>query len=132
MAQRSETRQAIEVEGFVNYIDALDAVGDVQQASELAQWFVTKRHTESDNWWIHVYKACAQAILGRDEDALTGLERVTSSPRLPWEATLRDLQCFQRYKDEPRYEAVLEHVKSRRAALRRRLPETLQVHGVDL
>jgi TolB-like protein/DNA-binding winged helix-turn-helix (wHTH) protein/tetratricopeptide (TPR) repeat protein len=132
VAQRAETRQPVEVEGFVTFIDALDALGDVQQASELAEWFATKRHTESNNWWVHTYRACAQAIAGHDEDALAGLERLFNSPRLPWATTLRDLKCFGRYRDEPRYVAVLEHTASRRQALRARLPETLRKYGVEL
>ena len=132
LAQRAETRQAVEVEGFVTYLDALDMIGDVQQAAELAEWFTARRHTENDNWWIHVYMACAQAILGRDEAALAGLERVTTSPRLPWETALKDLQCFRRYQDEPRYEEVLASVAARRAEQRARLPATLREFGVSL
>ena len=130
-AQRAETRQPIEVEGFVTYIDALDSIGDVEQASELAEWFNTKPHTENDNWWIHVYKACSFAIAGNDEKALQEIERVTTSPRLPWASALQDLQCFERYQGEPRYEAVLEHTKSRRTKLRQRLPATLREFGVE-
>ncbi len=132
MTQRAEMRQPVELEGFVTYIDALDVGGDADQAMELAQWFTKRRHTESDNWWIHVYRACAFSILARDEDALNEFERVLDSPRLPWDATIKDLQCFQRYRDEPRYQAVLEHAAVRRADLRQRLPMTLAAHAVEL
>lgn len=132
LAQRMETRLAAEVEGFVVYVDALNARGDRQQASELAEWFDSKPHTESANWWIHVYRACLLSILRRDEEALVKLERVTSSPRLPWETTIRDMQCFQRYENEPRYQAVLAHIDSRRAELRQRVPKTLSAHKVEL
>lgn len=132
LAQRAETRQPIEVEGFVNYIDALHALGDLQQAVELAEWFNNKRHTESNNWWIHTYKACTQAIAGHDEDALASLEHIFKSPRLPWASALRDLKCFERFENEPRYAALLEHTKSRRWALQKRLPETLRQYGVEL
>ena len=132
LAQRAETRQPIEIEGFVYYFDALDALGDVQQAAELAEWFSNKPHTQSNNWWVHTYKACAQAIAGHDEDALAGLERVFTSPRVAWASALMDLQCFDRFADEPRYIAVLEYTESRRSTLRKRLPETLRQYGVEL
>ena len=131
-AQRAEIRQPIEVEGFVTYIDALDAIGDVQLASELAEWFIAKPRTENDNWWIHVYRACAQAIAGDDEAALTTISRVITSPRLPWATAIQDLQCFERYQDEPRYQAVLENAAARREKLRQKLPKTLRQFGVGI
>lgn len=132
LAPRAEVRQAIEIEGFVTYVDALDAIGDIQQASELADWFIMKPHTESANWWVHVYKACSLAIAGRDGEALAHLERVITSPRIVWDSTLHDMQCFRRYRDEPRYRAVVEHAKSRRSTLRQGLPATLSEFGVEL
>ena len=130
--QRSEIRQSIEIEGFVAYIDALDASGDGQQARELAEWFVSKRHTQSENWWVHVNRACSLAVLGNNDEALDSLERVTFSPRLPWDSAIRGSHCFEQYQDEPRYQAVLAQVDSRRAAIRQRLPTTLRAHVVDL
>jgi TolB-like protein/DNA-binding winged helix-turn-helix (wHTH) protein/Tfp pilus assembly protein PilF len=132
LAQRAEIRQAIEVEGFITYIDAVDEIGDIQQATELAEWYNNRPHTENDNWWVHVYTACSLSIAGRDEEALANLEQVIRSPRLVWDTTIRDLHCFQRYQDEPRYMTVLEQVKTRRSNLRQRLPETLRDYAVEM
>jgi|GEM_PF-1766654 len=131
-AQRSEVRQPLDIEAFVIYVDALDASGASKQASELAEWMESAQHTKSTNWWIHVQRACWLAVLGRDDLALQRIERVTSSPRLPWNTSLKDAHCFARYQDDPRYHEVLQQVDSRRQGLRERLPETLQAYSVVL
>lgn len=130
--QRAEIRQPVDIEAFVIYVDALDASGATSRATELAEWFESKRHTESDNWWIHVYRACSLAVLGRDDLALQRIERVTASPRLPWNSTLKDLRCFLKFQDEPRYHAVLDQIDLRRRKLRERLSETLREYAVAL
>ncbi len=131
-AARAEAKHPVDLEAFVTYVDALDASGASNQASELARWFESARHTKSDNWWIHVYRACALAVQGRDELALQSIERVTSSPRLPWDTTLKDSRCFARFQNEARYLAVLDQVDSRRRNLRERLSVTLSAYAVVL
>ncbi len=127
-----EARQAIDVEAFISYMDALNSAGQSAEARRLAEWFDRKPHTENRNWWVNVYRACSLAILEHHERALQKLETVTTSPRLPWNTALRDLQCFERYDNEPRYRAVLEQVESRRTRLREQLPNTLRTHNVVL
>ena len=132
LAQRVEIRQAVDVEAFVTYIDALDAGGDTARAQELAEWFYRKPHTSSPNWWIHLQLACTLSVMRRDELALAELEEIMSSPRVPWQSLLEDSRCLQRYKSEPRYLAVLDHVATRRADLQQRLAKTLEDHALEL
>jgi len=54
------------------------------------------------------------------------------SPRLYPLAMLRDLWCFQQYKDEPVYQDVLNDQVERRAALRQKLPDTLAEFGLSM
>lgn len=129
---RGETRQPIQVEGFIAYMDALNASGSTDEAIELAAWFESKPHTESANWWIHLHRACSLAILGRDDDALQRLEQVAKSPRLPWNAKLTGSGCFNRLRNTPRYQAVLTAVDERRSELRDQLSATLQSYDVSL
>ena len=128
---KRENRQALEVEAFVVYIDALDATGNTARARELAEWFYNWQHTTSANWWVHVKLACALAVLGRDDEALSRLERVVDSPRLIWDSTLKDMRCLQRYRDSDRYQAVLRAIDERRNRLLKQLPETLTAFGVS-
>ena len=73
-----------------------------------------------------MYEACGRSILGEDEVALETLERVEESPGLLWYPILVDSPCFQKFADEPRYQAVVQSVELRQKILRDRLPETLQ------
>jgi len=49
---------------------------------------------------------------------------------LPWMPLLLDSHCFQRFKNEPRYRAVVANVEQRQERLRERLPTTLREQGV--
>jgi hypothetical protein len=73
-----------------------------------------------------MYEACARSVLGEDELALEILERVVESPGLLWYPVLVDSPCFRKFKDEPRYQAVVQSVELRQKILRDRLPDTLQ------
>jgi hypothetical protein len=77
-------------------------------------------------WWPNLYEACGQSIVGEDELALETLERVVESPGLLWYPVLVDSPCFQKFEDEPRYQAVVQSVERRQEILRDRLPDTLQ------
>lgn len=127
-----ESRQPIDIEAFISYIDALDSVGQTAKAQELAEWFSNKSHVENDNWWVHVYLSCSLAVLGHDEIALQELERVNKSPRLPWDTVITDSPCFRRFADEPRYQAILGNVERRKKSLREQLPATLALYDVKL
>jgi TolB-like protein/DNA-binding winged helix-turn-helix (wHTH) protein/tetratricopeptide (TPR) repeat protein len=127
-----EARQALDVEAVVSYIDALDAVGQSTRAHEIANWWNHRAHTDNSNWWILIFRACPLAVSGFDDQALDLLVDVADSPRLPWESLIRDMPCFQRFADNPRYQDMLRKVEARRNALREQLPETLAEHGVAL
>ena len=127
-----EAREPIDIEALVYLISALDGAGETELAHEYAKWFDNRQHVDNINWWIHTYRACPLAVLGRDEEALQKLERLRESPRLPWTSVVRDTPCFKRFVDEPRYQAVLSGIESRRSELRRRLPATLAEYGVAL
>jgi DNA-binding winged helix-turn-helix (wHTH) protein/TolB-like protein len=127
-----ESRQASDMEAFISYVNALAGAGNTSRAMELASWWHDRQHTTSSSWWTHLYNACATAVLGLDAEALDKLAVIESSPRLPWQTALLDSPCFQRYATEPVYLDVLAKVEQRRAALRRRLPETLESFGVKL
>lgn len=129
---RTMARQMIDIEAAVTYTDAVHASGDIAHGRSLAEAWLSTRHTRSTNWWVHLYSACALAVLDRDDEALDELDRIYESPRLPWPHLLQSSRCFQKYVDEPRYQAVLRHVQERQAALRAKLPKTLERFGVAL
>lgn len=83
-------------------------------------------------WWSNVLYACVAAVLGRDAEALDALERINDGLQLPQMAFLQDSHCFQRFKDGPRYQAVLASLERRKKQLRDRLPQTLRDFGVGL
>ena len=127
-----ENKQGSDLEAFMTLVNAIDGAGETERARSLSEWFDTRHHSVGSDWWVHTYRACALAVLGRDAEALQRLERTRVSPRLPWNSVFGDLPCFQRYAEEPGYQALLSHIESRRAELRARLPATLAEHGVAL
>jgi hypothetical protein len=82
------------------------------------------------SWWVLSYQSCTQAQLGNDDDALAMLERIKESQGLAISPFLEDALCFRRFKGNPRYEGVLEHLETRQAGFRAKLPATLQEYGV--
>jgi len=127
-----EARQASDIEGYVSLIEALDAIGETILASELAEWWERRAHTDNENWWIIINRACPLAVSGHEDLALDLVVSVADSPRLPWESHIRDMRCFQRFKGNPRYQEMLATVDRRRKALLQRLPATLAEFGVSL
>ena len=127
-----ETRHPMDVEALTYLTDALSAAGEVDLAYEMATRWANRPHVDNDHWWVNIHVACPLAILGRDDEALARLARAGRSVRLPWEALIRDLHCFQRYKDRPEYQQILNSVSARRTEQRQRLPATLQAFGVSL
>jgi hypothetical protein len=81
-------------------------------------------------WWPNLYEACGRSILGEDDLALESLERLVESPGLLWYPVLVDYPCFQKFREEPRYQAVVRSVERRQEILRDRLTATLQRLGV--
>jgi len=121
-------------EAMDTYIDALQAV---DPNSAKARDFATRREGPEifevrlwQSWWGVSRESCRQAQLGNFEQALVVLERIKLSQGLPVSPFLQDALCFRPLADNPRYKAVLEHLEARQAALRARLPATLQAYGV--
>tara|TARA_R110002049_G_scaffold21792_17_gene79155 strand:+ start:15622 stop:17697 length:2076 start_codon:yes stop_codon:yes gene_type:complete len=126
-----ETRHPKDVEGLIALIDALDAAGEKELAQELSTRWMARPHLDNEHWWVHIYVACPLAILGRKDKALAHLTRAGNSARLPWDSLIRDMRCFQRYADEPRYQKVLAEISTRRQQQLARLPRTLAEFGLS-
>ncbi|MGB5332679.1 MAG: tetratricopeptide repeat protein [Woeseiaceae bacterium] len=126
-------RSGAEWEGYFTLMNATFGLGEFEAAEGLAGWYIDDpTHHENRDWWIETHKACCLAVLGRDGEALEKLEQTKRSPRLAAVYSLEDAPCFQKYTANPRYEAVVQHFRARRAELRARLPATLARFGVSL
>ena len=121
-----------EMEGYMTFVNAVLGVGELQIADELAEFWINTGYYDNRDWWQFTYYACARAVLGRDAEALQDLQNSLRSSRLARDPILRDSTCFQRYSDEPIYQAVLQHFDEQRSRLRARLPLTLAEFGVTL
>ncbi len=121
-----------DMEGYMTLVNSVYGAGELQVADELAEFWVSGKRPPESDWWGHTYTACALAVLGRDSEALQRLQSSMQSSRLARDPILRDSTCFQRYSDEPIYQAVLQHFDEQRSKLRARLPLTLAEFGVTL
>ena len=126
-----DSRRANGIEVLMIYADALNENGQSEKAYESAEFVAGIMNrlilTGSQKaWWPNMYEACARSVLGEDELALEILERVEESPGLLWYPILVDSPCFQKFVDEPRYQAVVHSVELRQEILRDRLTATLQ------
>ena len=126
----SDSRRSNGVEALVNLADALKASGESERANDLAQWLVTFFQKLADegaptSWFTNLYLSCSLSILDDDAQSLDVLERIENSPGLAWYPVVRDQPCFQKFVDEPRYQAVVASLENRKAELRERLPDTL-------
>jgi len=112
-------------------IDGLQAGDAGEKARQLAMGKAeTVDISLGQSWWVLSYQSCTQAQLGNYDDALAMLERIKQSQGLAISPFLRDALCFRRFKGDPRYEGLLEHLEARQAEFRARLPATLQEYGV--
>jgi tetratricopeptide (TPR) repeat protein len=126
-----DSRRANGIEVLMIYADALNENGQSEKAHESAEFVagIMSRLILTGSqkaWWPNMYEACARSVLGEDELALETLERVVESPGLLWYPILVDSPCFQKFADEPRYQAVVQSVELRQEILRDRLTATLQ------
>ena len=124
-------RTAGELDGFTTFIDAVFASGEVEVAHTFVEWRNREGQTQSRDWWVDTTTACTESILGNDEAALRLLVRIRQSPRLAWDAHLRDRACFKRLAEYPEYNETLTHFDRKRAAIRARLPATLRAFDVN-
>ncbi len=126
-------RSGAEWEGYFTLMNATFGLGDLEAAQGLAGWYFNDpTHHENRDWWIETHLACCLAVLGRDAQALDKLEQTLRSPRVAPAYVFEDAPCFQKFAEDSRYQAVVDHFSARRAELRRRLPATLARFGVSL
>ena len=128
----STARSVADIEGLFTLTNALAGVGK-PETTELAQSLAL--YNDNGPWWgdigwLALHRSCNRVILGRYEDALQLLVRVKESARLLWDPVIRDSYCFQQFVDEPAYQDILRDQEERRAALRKRLPQTLAAFGL--
>jgi len=118
---------------YIVLVNSTFGFGGLDVAEGLGRWFaVESQHHDNPESSVESFRACGYAVMGEDDHALDMLEKTLRSPKLPLPAMLEDSLCFQKYKGNPRYEAVIEHFRERRAELRALLPTTLAAAGVEL
>lgn len=122
-----------DLEAFVTWADAMGAVGRVDETVEKAHFFQHDfRHTTSTNWWRRYIGAALHCVLDENEQALTYVDEIRDSPRLPFLYLVRDTHCLQKYIDNPRYVAAIKDIEDRQRELREQLPETLARFSVSI
>lgn len=131
----SESRRANELHYLLTLISALQATGDTVQAHDLAEWLLQFNHKmgaghEAASWVTHLAEACTLSILGRDEEALVWIEKLQDLSAVAWTPWIKDHSCFQKFQNEPRYKVVVSALDARLAAIRERLPVTLEKYGL--
>jgi TolB-like protein/Tfp pilus assembly protein PilF len=134
-AALSESRRATELHTMLTVVGALAGNGDTERAYALAASDL-KRHqkfssgNEKNAPALRLGMACELAVLGEDEEALNWLESLKTLPNIVGLPLLKDHACFQKFVDEPRYQAVVSANEERLAAIRERLPQTLERQGL--
>ena len=125
-------RSAADTEGFFALVNALAGAGQTDLAKDLAGYFEVEIWWAIPDWWNKAYSACGLAVMGQDDKALELLQGIEDSPRLPWVPVIMDSFCFQRYAENPAYQALIQFVEERQAAKRKQLPLTLAKFNVAL
>jgi TolB-like protein len=111
-------RTGEESDAYLALTNALYGAGESKAAHGLARW-------REDS-------ACNLLILGEHDQARAMLGRAQNGLHLAWDPVLKDSPCFQRFREDPVYQATVRHFDERRAMLRGRLSSTLESFGVDL
>ena len=125
-------RSAADIEGYFALVNALAGAGQINLAMELAGYFEAELWDAIPDWWNKAYGACGLAVMEQDDKALEILQRIEDSPRLPLVSVIMDSFCFQRYEENPDYQALIHLVEERQAAKRKQLPSTLAKFDVAL
>jgi len=125
-------RTSSDVDGFLTFVNATYASGDLETARELADKHFEPFMSAERDWWYNFNSSCAFAIMGREDEAIEYLGRLEISPQIPWEPYIRDSVCMKLLSDRPEYQQILEHVESRKLEMREKLPATLARFGVSL
>jgi len=125
-------RSGTEWNGLNALMNAHYGAGNMEVARELAQFALDYGVVDDFDWWWNLLNACQMAILGPDDRTRDQLEHVQNATHLAWEPVLMDSPCFDRFKDDPVFQATVRHFDERRAMLKVRLPETLAEFGVSL
>ena len=133
----AESRRADELHAMNTYIGALQAVGRVDEARELASWqremnLRMMQLANSHVWASLLSLACTEAVLGNPQAALVFLETMEAEGVYPWLPWLSDWSCFDGLKNDPRYLNVVAANEEHLAQLRAALPETLAKYGLSL
>jgi len=119
----AEMRNGGDQAAMATLAGALDGVGRTDDARATARSLADQMRsflkTGADQGaWANTHLACALAVLGEDDAAMTAFSRVNDGsalPRLPW---LKDYQCFNRFHADERYKRVIAAVEMRQATLR--------------
>ena len=85
---------------------------------------------EAGSWIPNLTAACLLSILERDEESLAAVEKLPDLSAIAWAPWIKDHTCFQKFQNEPRYRAVVSALDARLAAIRERLPLTLEANGL--
>jgi hypothetical protein len=118
------------------YIDALQSLGGSEAVVEdlakkrVAVFAEGLQIGLAKSWWENMLLACSDAQLGRVSEAIATLDRIEAARGFPSLPDLQDSPCFKRIASEPRYIALIAHLKERQRLLRERLPATLTKYGV--
>lgn len=131
IALDEELRRWAALHHLTTLISALDATGETREARRLALWLEDTTASGRIGWGAGHWRACAAAMLGKQEAALANLEASAHSANLAWLPLLRDSACYRRLRDTPRYRAAIQAAEARHAEVRARLPLTLRAHDLD-
>jgi TolB-like protein/Flp pilus assembly protein TadD len=127
----SESRRANELHALLTMAGALDAIEERERAVAMVDVEMERNHkfmaaVGNSTWIHHLFEACYLAVLGQHDEALSWLEESTQKQGAVWMPWLRDQACFQKFADEPRYQAVIKAHEDRLATIRQRLEEDLE------
>jgi TolB-like protein/tetratricopeptide (TPR) repeat protein len=129
---REGFRSSTEWNGLIAMMNALHGAKEIEMARELAQFALDYGVVEDFDWYWNLHTACQLAVLEQDDRARDRLEHMQNGTHLAWDPILRDSPCFERYQDDPVYQATVRYFDERREMLRERLPITLAEFGVEL